>query len=127
MKGTASQRQHVHQPFTHGLVTYYVPGLGTVVGEGGIPGNTKAVSSSEEVSGRLGEGLWVNKTHLAKEQATPTHQQSGLTSASLLIRAENVPLLALADVRARCVEAEVGTVVFQDTAHVDRCKGRQRR
>lgn len=28
-------------------------------------------------------------------------------------------MLALADVRARCVDAEVGTVVFQDTAHVD--------
>lgn len=74
-----------------------------------------------------GHALKKKKTHLAKEQATLTHQQSGLTSASLLIRAENVPLLALADVRARCVEAEVGTVVFQDAAHVDCCKGRQRR
>jgi hypothetical protein len=67
VRGTASQRQHLHQPFTHCLVTYYEPGLGTVVGEGVIPGNTKAVSSSEEVAGRLGEGLWVNKTHLAKK------------------------------------------------------------
>lgn len=38
-----------------------------------IPENTKAVSSSEEVAGRLGEGLWVNKVHLAKEQATLTY------------------------------------------------------
>lgn len=65
----ASQRQHPFQPFTHCLVTYYVPGLGTVMGEGGIPQNTRAVSSSEEVASRLGEGLRVNKTLLAKAQA----------------------------------------------------------
>lgn len=68
-KGTASRRQHPFQPFTHCLVTYYVPGLGTVMGEGGIPQNTRAVSSSEEVASRLGEGLRVNQTLLAKAQA----------------------------------------------------------
>lgn len=69
----------------------------------------------------------MGKTHLAKEQATLTHPPSGLTSASLLVRVENVPLLAPAGVRAGCVDAEVGTVVFQDTAHVDRCKRRRRK
>ena len=49
-----------------------------------------------------------------------THWQSNLTSAGLLIRVEDVALLAPADVRARSVDAEVGAVMFQDAAHVDR-------
>ena len=49
-----------------------------------------------------------------------THQQSNLTSAGLLIRVEDVALLAPADVRARRIDAEVGAVMLQDAAHVDR-------
>lgn len=110
------------QPFTHCPAACSALGLGPVtVGWGELPENTQAASCLEEVE------LWVNKTHLAKEQAILTHPPSGLTSASLLVRVENVPLLAPAGVRARRVDAEVGTVVFQDAAHVDRCKRRRRK
>lgn len=50
------------------------------------------------------------------------HRPSNLTSASCLIRVEDVSLFALADVRARGVDAEVGTVMLQEAAHVGHWK-----
>ena len=48
------------------------------------------------------------------------YQQSNLTSASHLVRVEDVALFAPADIRARSIDAEVGAVMLQDAAHVDR-------
>jgi hypothetical protein len=79
------------------------------------------ISVLREMASGLGEALQTNKMSpdLRTAKWTDT-SQSNLTSASLLIRVENVPLFAPADVGARGIDAEVGTVVFQEAAHVDR-------
>lgn len=57
-----------------------------------------------------------------KRRTVWMHQPSNLTSASCLIRVEDVSLFAPADVRARGVDAEVGTVMLQEAAHVGHWK-----
>lgn len=73
---------------------------------------------------------WIKRAQIQEERAggqrraVERHEQSNLTSACHLIRVEDVSLFTPADVWARGIDAEVGTVMLQNGAHVDGCKGR---